>query len=661
MTTPTVEQVRKSRAKRRMVKVRAAKRTDGPKFENNPESWLLEYMPKSFPLPFGQVHRDIISETVYAIERGSKTVHAAPRGTGKSTLVNGLTLWALLTGRSKFPVVLPWADKARKQALRFWVNELCFNAKLYADYTYAVAPFHQCGGISSRLANMTDPSTGETTGAQLQITDGMIVLPNDLGAIGSATINGNPRGLNYKTRSGEVVRPTLCIIDDPQDRKTAKSPSRVQETVEKINADVSGMAGPDAAMPIVMPCTVIAKNDVADTFLNDSDWRSVRVPQIVSWPDGWDDNGSETRKLWAQWNEERLNGQAEKDEGKNALAFYEANKAAMTDGMTVSWEERYDRKRGQPDALYSAMWDYYTMGDAAFSAERQNEPKEGSTSTYELTPQMVIKRVNGYARLTAPDQVEWIVAAADVNYVGINWVILAATRDGVVYCPAYGCFTAGKARLFDPKRQAKQLEAVAIQSGVLAWMNEINRLVVMLGDKPHHVQLAGVDCGDWSDLIIQAVYSVRLPLKTVPVRGTPASKYRTPRDCVQYGDGWHVAKWRAGRVLAINADLYKETAQRSFLAEPGTVGSISLYEPNHKGEHNTLANELCGERLEEHVKTPINDYYKWTHKPGARWDKLDAMTYARALLSVAGLSSSGIVLPRHMQKNRRATIQMVGI
>ena len=49
----------------------------------------------------------------------------------------------------------------------------------------------------------------------------MIVLPSELGCIGGATINGNPRGLNYTLPSGIVLRPTIALLDDVQDRKTA--------------------------------------------------------------------------------------------------------------------------------------------------------------------------------------------------------------------------------------------------------------------------------------------------------------------------------------------------------------------------------------------------------------------------------------------------------
>jgi hypothetical protein len=45
--------------------------------------------------------------------------------------------------------------------------------------------------------------------------------------------------------------------------------------------------------------------------------------------------------------------------------------------------------------------------------------------------------------------------------------------------------------------------------------------------------------------------------------------------------------------------------------------------------------------MAEHVQTATSDFYKWTHRPGARWDKLDALAYARAVLATMGLTASG--------------------
>ena len=58
----------------------------------------------------------------------------------------------------------------------------------------------------------------------------------------------------------------------------------------------------------------------------------------------------------------------------------------MRDGFTVSWKYRFDASKGDPDALFAAMVDYYTKGHDAFYSEYQNQPVARNTQIYELTP-----------------------------------------------------------------------------------------------------------------------------------------------------------------------------------------------------------------------------------------------------------------------------------
>jgi len=136
MAKQQTQRNRESRAKKRELpgKASAPKRA-GLSFAKpapgDEVAWLLAYLPAAYPLPFGQVHHDIIAAFRYSMLTGGNMAAAAPRGTGKSTLVNGLVLMALLEGQTKFPAVIPWDDKAKKRALRFWANELCFNARIH--------------------------------------------------------------------------------------------------------------------------------------------------------------------------------------------------------------------------------------------------------------------------------------------------------------------------------------------------------------------------------------------------------------------------------------------------------------------------------------------------------------------------------------------------
>jgi hypothetical protein len=547
-------------------------------------------------------------------------------------------------------VIVPWSEKSKRQALRFWSNELCFNARLHRDYAEACAPFAACRGVAQRLASLTEG--GDATGARLGLSEGVIVLPREMGAMGSATINGNPRGINYATRGGAIKRPTLAIIDDPQDRKTANSRARIEETIERIDGDVAGMAGPDARMSLVLTCTVIERDDVAEHYLTAPDWRAVRVGQVVTWPEGWGERGSKVRALWDDWNAARLEGEGDHDGGAAAVAFYRGHKAELTAALTVSWAERYDRKRGQPDALYSAMYDFYSMGEAAFMAERQNMPLKIDRSEYELSAKLICSRVTDRAICEIPNGVLATVAATDLNpsyalksaVVGFG----AQQTSSVLWYDAYkGPGGHGIASGEDTSRERAQ----AVYEALVL----VGKRLAGLPCKPE-LWLIDASGTDFDTVLAFAGQSVRLcGLVAVGCTGRAAKKYRPygkavvghPREQCHLTSDTRTnppRKW-----LAFHSDYWREAAQRAWLGSPGAPGSCSLF----SGRHVDFAEEICREQL--HGKGMIGGelLWNWHTQPGPH-DYGDVMTMAYVAAAWQGIGTQGRIV-RPAQKKRRRT------
>lgn len=636
----------KSRAKKRDTKAPKSGKASAPKradldFQKPPpgneESWLLAYLPAAYPLPFGQVHRDIIAAFRYSLLTGGNMAAAAPRGTGKSTLVNGLLLMALLEGLTKFPATIPWDDKAKKRALRFWANELCFNARIHRDYPEATAPFKACRGVANRLAAVTQG--GEATGARLGVDEGVIVLPNGLGAIGSATINGNPRGLNYASIDGRIIRPSIAVVDDPQDRKTAKSKKRVQDIIERLDADVAGMAGPDSRMPIVMPCTVIERDDVAEHYLTHPDWKAIRVGQIVTWPDGWETKGSRARRMWDEWNSIRV-------EECDCLSFYATNKAEMTQGMTVSWEWRFDAKRGQPDAFYGAMVDYYVMGEDAFAAERQNAPVKRGVTIYSLTPDIIISRAVDRPAGSAPDWSVLRIASTDINpSYGLTWGVLAFGRDQTAAVLAYGVHDMSvSAEATKPEYERAIYEALAIHGRKLAG----------LSCKPDAWFIDGG--GTAFDVVNRfCMESVRLcGIQAFCATGRGSRNYRpfgksilgTPREQCHMAIDLKKRKW-----IAWNADYWREIAQKAWTGSIGAPGSCSL----PAGNHREFATQICREQLQGKDEVGGQMVWIWNTQPG-RHDYGDVMGMGFMGAAWQGVGSGGTVSAKRYVERRKAKV-----
>jgi hypothetical protein len=630
----TAARVKKCRAKKRILSSRQASvsKRAGKTFttpaDDDAEGWLLTYLPAAFPLPFGQVHRDIMAEFDRALITGDSAAIAGPRGTGKSTLVNGLALRALLKGLTPFPCVIPWDDRAKRRALRFWASELCFNVRLHRDYPKQTEPFRVSRGAANRLSALMS-ADGEATGARLGITEGVIVLPDGLGAIGSATINGNPRGLNYASIDGRVIRPSLAIVDDPQDRKTAKSRARVLDTIERIDADVAGMAGPDTRMPIIMPCTVIERDDVAEHYLTHPDWRAVRVAQVVSWPHGWEKKDSQARALWNEWNDLRLNG----DNAASAVAYYAAHRVEMTAGMVVSWEARFDAKRGQPDAYYSAMLDWFVMGEDAFMAERQNAPVKRGATVYTLTPDIICSRVANREAGQVPEWSRLRVAATDINWsYGLTWGIAGFGADQTAGVIGYG--------VHEMSVPAGATEA-EIARAVYEALTVHGRKLASLACKP---ELWIIDAsGTPFDVVLRfCSESIMLcGIQSIGATGRGWKHYRPygksvlgkPREQCHLTADLKGRKW-----ISWHADYWKEQAQKAWTGSVGAPGSCSL----PAGHHHEFAEQICREQLAGKDMVGPQMVWNWHTQPG-RHDFGDVMAMCYMGAAWGGIGTQGTV------------------
>ena len=100
----------------------------------------------------------------------------------------------------------------------------------------------------------------------------------------------------------------------------------------------------------------------------------------------------------------------------------------------------------------------------------------------------------------------------------------------------------------------------------------------------------------------------------------------------------HVKAGAGYKYVFFDADVYKEQAQRAFLAEVGSAGSCSLYKAS-KDEHSEFALQMCNEKLMSvtHKQTG-QDIYSWRSKEPH--DYLDTMAMCYAVAAQQGLSSS---------------------
>lgn len=620
-------------------------------YESNPEKWLKYYLAHSYARPFERPHKEIIAGAVRARNTRGRFVVAAERGIGKSAVLWGLVLYFKLTRREPYPVCVPWADKALKRAFRFWKNAICINELIARDYPKFCKPFVHAKGVPQRVATTRWRGTDRLTGAQLTVGEGIIVFPDLLGCIGGSTINGNIRGLNLPQEDGSILRPSLVLLDDVQDRKTAKSSVQVDDTVATIDSDIGGSGESGRDLPMLMACNCICRNDVSEHYLTHPEWKALRVPCVESWPDGWADEKSECRKLWDEWYEKFR-------DGKGDLTFYRKNKKAMTHGMKLTAPAAFKGAEKCPDAFYGVMRMYFRMGREAFMAERQQDPQAQTTSMYRLDAETILSRVSGFARLEAPVG-SVLCCGVDLNYVGLNWCVVAAdglSRSRKVV--AHGIWPGG-APLIQKGATVDQACAILRRAIGLFGVQVLAAIRVRCGDKQRGLDAACFDCsmGAWQDACVAAIREARLPVPCWPIKAFGEQNYRTQKSDLQSGKGWRVTEWpRLGRVLVINSDYWWKITQQGFLVEPTEAGALSLYSPDPNRENVQLAREVAGHILEEHVRTEKNDFYKWSRTVGVTDDRADSLVYACALTGAHGIGEDRATKPHNTRRIRHVKV-----
>lgn len=629
------------------------------KLEADPAKWLRHFFPGVFRLQFGDVHREIIDASLRTIADGGRCVVAAPRGTGKSYVLDGICLYAVLTGRKRFPVVIPWKGEDIRKAFDFWKKALCFSAELDRLYPEFCRVFRESRGMAQKIPAWHDEN-GTLLGARLMVSQGMIVLPQNRGVIGGTTMNGNPLGLHYTTDDGQGLRPDLIFIDDPQDRDTALSLAQRRRVIDMIDMDIAGMAGPDVAMPIMMACTVKQRDDVAEHYLAARTWRSVRVPQVTAWPTGFHDAGSQVRALWERWNDLRIDGLQERDGGKKQLAFYRENKAAMVAGMAVSWEHRKiaadtpDAPRAL-DALYAAMHDYFAMGHAAFMSERQNEPVKADASQYELTVQDVLAHAVDLPRLHVPPSSTVLVGGCDINRSGLHWAVAAFDQGMGCHVADYGNYAPG-GELW-PDNATANVIATMIYRALSGLCADIAGRAYMRDAGRAIPSLLLIDASFESDTVHRFCEQARFPFRCHPAIGRAAHRYRWNSQTIvgKPLEQCHIQRPanRSCPYVMHNADHWREVRQRAMLGDPGEPGGATLFRAPSPGYHVPFAEHLTSEKIGNKYATDGGMRWEWSYAVGANWDWGDALSYCYVGAAISGLTTSGAGAPMARRNTRK--------
>ena len=604
--------------------------------EKSLKNWLRYFGYETFYDPFCKDHLKVIKYIEECINYGGQFALAMPRAQGKTAISRWAVLYAMLTGKREYVVFLAATGEDAQLGIEFAKKQLETNERLHRHYphvtTYiratdgtALKARHQLridlqpSGLEYPTASITFPSV--TTEKQVdkkgdEITrDRATGYPSNGAILIAKGLTGAIRGKNETRADGKTVRPDFVILDDPQTREVAESESQTAMRERIIKGDVLGLAGHDKKIAAVMPCTIIKPGDLAARFLDRNlhpNWRGVITKLVNQFPEAEDTLWQEYAVLWQH---DQINGT------KTASAFYKKNRKAMDKGASVSWKQR--KRPGEISALQTAFNYRLELGDAAFFAEYQNEPKALIETMFTLTPQLVQSREDKTLLPgKIPDWAVYTVASTDVN-------------------PSYALTTEMKSFGLDQRSHVPWygLHSMDVDSTL---SDEIRKREIMRHLTEHEEELMSLPCrpGVWiidgggspqeTVITFAALSWQRTGIPTYCAFGRGSNNFRVTKRQgrrLKSGEYWHhIAEHRSRQWIIWNSDYWGEQALRGFTSPPGSPGSCSL----PQGDHTEYAKQMCNEQLTSKVDAGDKIIWLWNTRGKHDFKDTSAQAYMGA-------------------------------
>lgn len=567
--------------------------------------------PKRFRLEWSDDHLHAIQQIENSVLKGEMFALAMPRGHGKTALAVVACLWAVIAGHCRY-VVLIGADK--KKAARLLANlkrDLESNEMLYWLFPEICHPIRKLEGKSQKAQGQL--YQGKQT--HIEWTGSQIVLATIPGMRQAAVfevfgLQGGIRGCQYTTVEGDLIRPDLFVLDDPQTDKSADSESQTETRLDLVNGAVLGLAGPDETIAGFALVTVIKKGDMADQLLDNDlnpEWNGYRCKLIYEFPTN--------TELWEEYFSVR------NDEGfAAATEFYRKNREAMDEGAIVSWNERYRRKKGEISAIQHALELRY-KNPSKFGSEYQNEP-EGETLSLDLMEvNDIIKKVSGYDMGICPPWADTIVAFIDIHGELLFYDVMAfhsetfsgwLIENGTLPEQPESHFTMRRARNKLSKKYPKMGLEARIHAALSHLLTVLGERRYKVGDstKQMRIRAIGVDAG-WgptTKTVEEVCATHKYANMVIPTfgRGLRANdrdmKTWPKKPGEKRGDNWSCRRSEegTGRYLIFNANYWKTFFHARLSTEIGDKGALHLYKPRFGGQHKMRAEHYRQEK-------PISD------------------------------------------------------
>ncbi len=478
--------------------------------------------------------------------------------------------------------------------------------------------------------------------------DGM--APTSGSIIGCSGLTGEGIRGSLKTLStGQMVRPSLVLLDDPQTPESSRSVTQNITREQLVSADVLGMAGPGKAISAIMPCTVISPGDFIDRILDRTNyplWRGERSGMLISMPDD--------MNAWDKYFEvyRRCAGKEPPDftESNN---YYLAHQAELEKGASASWQDR--KLPGEISAIQHAMH-LYCRDRRAFWSEYQNKPLalRLDPRITELDGTEIANRLNRLPRLAVAPEITRLTAFIDcgkkvLSYVVVGW----DDHFGGVVCD-YGSYPEQNRTYYAADDARPSLadvfpghdESASVYAGLQALTAQLlTREYPRDGGGSLKVERCGVDAGWLTDAVYQfcrqSPYSALLqPTKGYGI-GAGAAPMATwaPKPGERRGEHWLIrptTESGRGRLALFDSNFWKSFVAQRLQTPLGGLGALTLWGTDPK-LHQLFADHLTSEyRIQTEGRGRRVD--EWKIKPERRDNHLfDGLVGCAVVASTLGL------------------------
>ena len=611
------------------------------------------YFPRVFFLNWSEDHLTAIEKIEAAMLEGAQFAFAMPRGQGKTTLCWVGALWAMLYGHRKFLVIIASGQPEALKLLDKMKLFLKSSKKLLDDFPEAVYPIQKLEGQARRCQGQTH--NGVLT--EISMTANEIALPVIKGSkcsgarVAVAGITGTIRGQNVgmfgdddDDDDGTIVRPDMVIVDDPQTDESAASASQTEKRLRIIQGTISGLAGPKTKMACLIPCTIIAPNDLSSRVLDREkypEWNGQITKLIISFPTN--------VKLWEEYAAIRSRSLREHSNIKPATEFYRKNQEAMDLGGRASWRDRFNND--EISAIQHAM-NLKLTDERAFWAEYQNEPLAlGHAETLRLDPQFICEKLNNCRQWELPPWASTVVGFMDVHKTSIWYAVCAFADEFTGAVIDWGTYPAQNIRypvlgnlnvtlqdLFPNAALEGQVFA-----GITACADHICGRTYKTSDGgAHRLERCLVDAGWQADVVFEACRASAHAAILLPSHGHAIKAGRVPMDKwakkkgEQTGTSWRISRRqkRAGRSVIFDSNYWKTFAASRVLTAMGDHGCLSVWGKN-PDRHQCLADNLAAE-MSQTATVSGATVEEWTQEPGRDNHLFDALVGCHVAASICG-------------------------